>query len=73
MVLTSDIEKSIARVMEAIVKTINQTLERTPPELASDIMGRGITVCGGGAYIKNIDRYISNFFKLKYNIKKTKE
>jgi len=59
-VSTSDIEKAIARVMEAIVKTINVTLEKTPPELASDIMGRGIVVCGGGAYLKNIDRYISS-------------
>lgn len=59
-VYTSDVEKAIARVMEAIVKTINVTLEKTPPELASDIMSKGIVVCGGGAYIKNIDRYITS-------------
>ncbi|MBQ8043349.1 MAG: rod shape-determining protein [Clostridia bacterium] len=59
-VTTSDIEKAMSRILEEIVKTINLTLEKTPPELASDIMERGIIICGGGAYIKNIDRYISD-------------
>ena len=59
-VCSSDIEKAISRIMEEIVKTINVTLEKTPPELAADIMEKGVVVCGGGAYIKNIDRYISN-------------
>ena len=59
-VCTSDIEKAMSRILEEIVKNINLTLEKTPPELASDIMERGIIICGGGAYIKNIDRYISN-------------
>ena len=35
------------------------TLEKTPPELASDIVERGITLTGGGALIKNIDMLIS--------------
>lgn len=60
VVTTSDIQKAMSRVLEEIVKTINLTLEKTPPELAADIMERGIIICGGGAYIKNIDRYISD-------------
>ena len=59
-VSTSDIEKAMKNILEEIVKQINLTLEKTPPELASDIMERGIIVSGGGAYIKNIDRYISD-------------
>lgn len=59
-VTTSDIEKAMSRILEQIVKTINLTLEKTPPELVSDIMEKGIIICGGGAYIKNIDRYISD-------------
>ncbi len=59
-VTTSDVEKAMSRILEQIVKTINLTLEKTPPELASDIMEKGIIICGGGAYIKNIDRYISD-------------
>ena len=60
VVTTSDIEKAMSKILEEIVKTINLTLEKTPPELASDIMEKGIIICGGGAYIKNIDRYISD-------------
>lgn len=59
-VSTSDIEEAMRRIMEEIVKTINLTLEKTPPELAADIMEKGIVITGGGAYIKNIDRYISD-------------
>lgn len=59
-VSTSDIEEAMRGIMEEIVKLINLTLEKTPPELAADIMEKGIVVTGGGAYIKNIDRYISD-------------
>ena len=34
-------------------------LERTPPELAADIIDRGIVLCGGGAHIKGLDKLIS--------------
>ena len=39
--------------------TIRQTLERTPPELSSDIMEKGIVLAGGGALIKNIDKLVA--------------
>ena len=35
------------------------TLEKTPPELASDIMEKGIVLAGGGALIKNLDKLLS--------------
>ena len=41
-----------------IVEAIRYTLERTPPELASDIMDRGIMLTGGGALLKGLDRLI---------------
>jgi len=43
----------------AIIEAIRDTLEQTPPELASDIMNYGITLTGGGALIKNLDKLIS--------------
>ena len=42
-----------------IVESVKQTLERTPPELSSDIMERGIVLTGGGALIQNLDKLIS--------------
>lgn len=59
-VCTSEVQEAMQRVIEEILKTINEALERTPPELASDIMEKGIVLSGGGAYIKNIDRYINS-------------
>ena len=42
-----------------IVDVVKLTLEKTPPELASDIMEKGIVLAGGGALIKNLDKLIS--------------
>ena len=38
---------------------VKLTLEKTPPELASDIVEKGIVITGGGALIKNIDKLLS--------------
>lgn len=53
-------------VREALVEPINQilevikiALEKTPPELSSDIVDRGITLAGGGALLRNLDKLIS--------------
>lgn len=45
--------------IDKIVDIIRQTLERTPPELSSDIMEKGIVLAGGGALIKNIDKLVA--------------
>ena len=49
----------MAHIIERIIDLIKATLEKTPPELVSDIIERGITLTGGGALIKNIDTVIS--------------
>ncbi len=41
--------------MANIVEAVKVTLERTPPELAADIMDRGIVMAGGGSLLKNFD------------------
>jgi len=43
-------------------------LEETPPELAGDIFRNGITICGGGALIKGIDRYFTDTLQLPSKI-----
>lgn len=64
--LPQNVEITSAQVMEAIAESINdivesvkQTLEKTPPELASDIMEKGIVLAGGGALIQNLDKLLS--------------
>jgi rod shape-determining protein MreB len=50
---------SIREPVSAILETIKTTLERTPPELAADIMEKGIVLSGGGALLKGLDRLIA--------------
>ena len=59
IVTSSQIGEAMAESISKIIDIVRQTLERTPPELASDIMERGIMLTGGGALIKNIDKLLS--------------
>ncbi|MBR5156826.1 MAG: rod shape-determining protein [Clostridia bacterium] len=58
--LTSkEIRSAMSESIFAIVEAIKQTLEKTPPELAADVMNRGIILTGGGALIRGLDILIS--------------
>ena len=58
-ITSNQVEEAMRESIEKIVDIIRQTLERTPPELSSDIMEKGIVLAGGGALIKNIDKLIA--------------
>lgn len=53
------VEEAIKESITKIVEIVKLTLEKTPPELASDIMEKGIVLAGGGALIKNLDKLLS--------------
>ena len=53
------IDEAIKESISKIVEIVKLTLEKTPPELASDIMEKGIVLAGGGALIKNLDKLLS--------------
>ena len=53
------IEEAMKESVSKIVEIVKATLEKTPPELASDIMEKGIVLAGGGALIKNLDKLLS--------------
>lgn len=59
-VTTEDIRLAMSDSLNEIMRAIKATLETTPPELASDIMAKGIVLSGACAQIKNLDRFISN-------------
>ena len=59
-VTSTQIEEAIKESINKIVDIVKLTLEKTPPELASDIMEKGIILAGGGALIKNLDKLLSN-------------
>ena len=50
-----EIREALDEAIETIVDAVKLALERTPPELASDILDRGIVLTGGGALLKNLD------------------
>lgn len=58
-ITSNQVEEAMRESIEKIVDIIRQTLERTPPELSSDIMEKGIVLAGGGALIKNIDKLVA--------------
>lgn len=58
------IREAISENIDEVIEAIKYVLENTPPELASDIMERGITLTGGGALIKNLDKLIAERTKI---------
>lgn len=55
---SSEVRKALNEPISKIIEGTKNTLERTPPELASDILDRGIVLTGGGALIKGLDERI---------------
>ena len=59
IVKSSQIEEAMRNSIAEIVDVIKITLEKTPPELAADIVEKGVVLSGGGALIRNLDKLIS--------------
>jgi len=57
---SKDVSRAIAEPVGSIIDAIKQTLEHTPPELASDVMAAGIMLTGGGALLHGLDRLITD-------------
>jgi rod shape-determining protein MreB and related proteins len=57
-VRSSEVTQAIQEHLVTIVQTARRVLERTPPELASDVIDRGIVLTGGGALLRGIDQLI---------------
>lgn len=56
---SNEVLESLQESLYGIVSAVKSALERTPPELASDIADRGIVLTGGGALLRDIDKLIS--------------
>ncbi|BAU43669.1 rod shape-determining protein [Leptolyngbya sp. O-77] len=55
-----EIREAMAEPLSVIIEAVKRTLERTPPELAADIIDRGIMLAGGGALLRGLDTLISH-------------
>ncbi|MDX8046569.1 rod shape-determining protein [Gracilibacillus sp. S3-1-1] len=60
----AEIASALKDTVDAIVESVKNTLEHTPPELSADIMDRGIVLSGGGALLKDLDEVISDETKM---------
>lgn len=58
-VTTSEIVEALQDPLKAVIETGRKVLEKTPPELVSDIIDRGVALCGGGAMLRGIDRLLT--------------
>ena len=63
-----EIREAISEVVGSIIAAIRQTLENTPPELSGDIISRGISLAGGGALLKGLDRRIAEELHIEVSI-----
>lgn len=59
MITSSQILEALKESMDKIVEIVKLTLEKTPPELAADLVEKGIVLTGGGALLKNLDKLLS--------------
>lgn len=57
---SADLREAIKEPVDQIVETVKSTLEQSPPELASDIMERGIVLAGGGALLRGLDQLLAH-------------
>lgn len=62
------IREALKEPVEAIIEAVKQALERTPPELAADILDKGIIMTGGGALLKGLDKRLREEANLPVNV-----
>lgn len=56
---TDDVVEALQDPLEDVVKMTRKVMEKTPPELISDIIDRGAAMCGGGSLLRGIDKYLT--------------
>jgi len=67
-VSVAQITEAMAEPLNSILESVRTTLEKTPPELAADIMELGMTLTGGGALLKNIDAFLAQSTNMPVHI-----
>jgi rod shape-determining protein MreB len=58
-ITSNEVREAIAEPVSTIVDLVKETLDATPPELAADVMNRGIALAGGGSLLRGLDQLIS--------------
>ena len=59
MISTSDVVVAIREVLAEIIAAVKTVLQKTPPELASDVMDKGVILTGGASQLRNLDKMLT--------------
>ena len=70
VITPGEVRDALADTVSNILDAVRTTLEKTPPELAADIVNRGIVLTGGGALLRGLDRVISDVTGISVEIAK---
>lgn len=68
---SEEIREALDEPLQRIIEAIKETLERTPPELAADIIDHGIMLTGGGALLRGLDQLVSNHTGIDVHVAET--
>src|SRR5436309_4695640 len=68
VITDEEIRKALREPVMTIVETVRTCLERTPPELAADIVETGVVLTGGGALLRGLDRLLQNLTQLPVRV-----
>ena len=68
MLSSVQVREAMSETVDIIVEAVRQALERTPPELASDILERGIILTGGGGLLRGMDKKLREDTNLPVNV-----
>ena len=59
MISSSDVVLGVREVLQEIIAAVKIVLQNTPPELASDVMDKGIVMTGGGSMLRSLDQMLT--------------
>ena len=65
---TNEVVRAIGKELRTMVNAMKDVLQETPPELASDIIDRGIVLTGGGSLLRNLDRLITQEIRIPCHV-----
>ncbi|MBV9657006.1 MAG: rod shape-determining protein [Verrucomicrobia bacterium] len=67
-ITSQEVREALAEPINTIVDSVRTTLERCPPELAADLVDRGLVLAGGGALLRGLDKLLSEETKLPVHV-----
>ena len=68
---SEEIREALDEPLQRIIEAVKETLERTPPELAADIIDHGIMLTGGGALLRGLDQLVSSHTGIDVHVAET--